>query len=60
MQPNTRIDFYKLILVKLTESTIYRLIWNQLKISLVPNQSENGKYSLISVILTRNRNLLCV
>ena len=29
--------------------TIHRLIWNQTDVSLAPNQSENGKYNLISV-----------
>ena len=28
--------------------TIFRLIWNQTKVRLVPNQSVNGKYNLIS------------
>ena len=28
--------------------TMHRLIWNQRDIRLVPNQSENGKYNLIS------------
>ena len=28
--------------------TIFRLIWNQTDIRLDPNQSENGKYNLIS------------
>ena len=27
---------------------IFRLIWNQTDVRLVPNQSENGKYNLIS------------
>ena len=29
--------------------TIFRLIWNQTDVRLVPNQSENGKYNLILV-----------
>ena len=29
--------------------TIFRLIWNQTDVRSVPNQSENGKYNLISV-----------
>ena len=29
--------------------TMHRLIWNQMDVRLVPNQSENGKYHLISV-----------
>ena len=29
--------------------TIYRLIWNQTDVCLIPNQSENSKYNLISV-----------
>ena len=29
--------------------TIFRLIWNQTDVRLVPNQSANGKYNLISV-----------
>ena len=29
--------------------TIFRLIWNQKDVRLDPNQSENGKYNLISV-----------
>ena len=28
--------------------TIFRLIWNQTDVRLFPNQSENGKYNLIS------------
>ena len=28
--------------------TIFRLIWNQTDVRLVPNQSKNGKYNLIS------------
>ena len=28
--------------------TIFRLIWNQTNFRLVPNQSENGEYNLIS------------
>ena len=28
--------------------TIFRLIWIQTDVRLVPNQSENGKYNLIS------------
>ena len=27
---------------------IFRLIWNQMDVRLVPNQSQNGKYNLIS------------
>ena len=33
--------------------TSFRLIFNQTKSSLVPNQSENGKYNLILVVSTR-------
>ena len=29
--------------------TIFRLIWNRTDVRLVPNQSENGKYNLISL-----------
>ena len=29
--------------------TIFRLIWHQTDVCLVPNQSENGEYNLISV-----------
>ena len=29
--------------------TIFRLIWNQTDVRLVPNRSENGKYNLILV-----------
>ena len=29
--------------------TIFRLIWNETGVRLVPNQSENGKYNFISV-----------
>ena len=29
--------------------TIFRMIWNQTHIRLVPKQSENGKYNPISV-----------
>ena len=32
--------------------TIFRLIWNQTDVRLVPNQWENGKYNLISVWLS--------
>ena len=28
--------------------TIFRLIWNQINVCLDPNQSQNGKYNLIS------------
>ena len=41
--------------------TISRLIWNRTDIRLVPNQSENGKYSLISVWLNKiSKRFLCV
>ena len=40
--------------------TIFRLIWNQRDVRLVPNQFKNGKYNLISVDLTRIRSwFLC-
>ena len=29
--------------------TIFRLIWHQTDVRLVPNQPENGKYNMISV-----------
>ena len=29
--------------------TMHRLIWNKTNVSLLPNQSENGKYNLISI-----------
>ena len=29
--------------------TMHRLIWDQTDVRLVPNQSENGKYNMISV-----------
>ena len=38
-------------LIKSTQNqivfTIFRLIWNQTDVRLVPNQLENGKYNLI-------------
>ena len=41
--------------------TIFRLIWNQKDIRMVPNQSENGKYNLISVLLKNTTKIfLCV
>ena len=40
-------------LIKLNQNqivfTTFRLIWNQMDVRLVPNQSENDKYNLISV-----------
>ena len=30
-------------------STIFRLIWNRMGDCLIPNQSENGKYNMISI-----------
>jgi len=38
--------------------TVHRLIWNQMDVRFVPNQSENGKYNLISVLF--NKFSLCV
>ena len=38
--------------------TIFRLIWTQTDVRLGPNQSESGKYKLISVWF--NKILLCV
>ena len=38
--------------------TIFWLIWNQTDVRCVPNQSENGKYNLISVSF--NKIFLCV
>ena len=41
--------------------TIFRLIWNQTNVCLVPNQSENGKYYLISVWFNKiSRKKFCV
>ena len=40
--------------------TIFRLIWNQTDVHLVPNHSENGKCNLIPVYLTRFRKYICV
>ena len=41
--------------------TILRLIWNQTDVRLVPNQSENGKYNLISVWFNKiSRRFICV
>ena len=42
------ITFTALILM-IRHFSILRLIWNQTDVRLVPNQSENGKYNLISV-----------
>ena len=40
---------------------IFSLIWNQTDVRLVPNQSENGKYNLISVSFNKvSKRLLCV
>ena len=43
-------------------STIFRLIWHQTNVRLVPNQSENGKYNLISGWFNKisEKNSLCV
>jgi len=42
--------FSKSYQINLKSDCIYhiRLIWNQTDVRLVPNQSENGKYNLIS------------
>ena len=41
--------------------TILWLFWNQTDVSLVPNQSENGKYNLISVRFNKiSKGFLCV
>ena len=40
--------------------TIFRLIWNQMILCLVPNQSENGKYNLIWIEVTRMNGRFCV
>ena len=41
--------------------TIFRLIWNQTDIRLVPKQSENGNYNLISVWFNKiPKSFLCV
>ena len=43
------------------EITTFRLIWNQTDDRLVPNQSENGKYNLISVLFNKiQKRFLCV
>ena len=40
---------------------IFRLIWSQTDVRLVPNQSENGKYDLISVwFIMISKRFLCV
>ena len=45
-------EFFFQNLIKLTRNqiifTIFRLIWIQTDVRLDPNQSENGKYNLIS------------
>ena len=47
-----RTEKYFQNLIKATRNqivfTTFRLIWNQTDVRLVPNQSENGKYNLIS------------
>ena len=41
--------------------TIFRLIWIQTDVRLDPNQSENGKYNLISDWLNKiKKKILCV
>ena len=41
--------------------TMHRLIWNQMEVRLVLNQSENGKYNLISVLFIKiSKIFLCV
>ena len=41
--------------------TIFRLTWNQTDVRLVPNQSENGKYNLISVWFNKtSKRFICV
>ena len=41
--------------------TMYRLIWNQTNVRLNPNQSEKGKYNLISVSFNKiSKRFLCV
>ena len=41
--------------------TIFRLIWNQTDVRLVINQSENGKYNLISVWYNKiSKKYICV
>ena len=41
--------------------TIFRLIWNQTDVRLVPNQSQDGKYNLISVRFDKIwKRFLCV
>ena len=41
--------------------TIFRLIWNQTQVCLVPNQSENGTYNLISGWFNKiSKRFLCV
>ena len=40
--------------------TMHRLIWNQMEVRLVLNQSENGKYNLISVWFNKiSKKFLC-
>ena len=41
--------------------TFFRQIWNQTDVRLVPNQSENGKYNLISVKFNKvSKKIVCV
>ena len=40
--------------------TIFQLIYNQTQLRLVPNQSEYGKYNLISSSSTRTRSQILI
>ena len=43
------------------EFTSFQLIWNQADVCLGPNQLENGKYNLISVLFNKIQKIyLCV
>ena len=60
--PHTEIYFQNLI--KSTRNqivfTIFPLIWNQTDVRLVPNQSQNVDYNLISVWFNKIRNIFPV
>ena len=60
---HTENSFQNLVISNWTQIvfTIFRLIWNQTDIRLVPNQSENGKYNLISGWINKiSKRFLCV
>ena len=47
--------FFRFCMLEFFHFTIYRLIWNQNEFRFVRDQSENGKYNLILVTLTKIR-----